>query len=527
MFIKKNNVWENTGVSRRGFLKAGTALGAAAALSSLPTNSFAQSTPKRGGNLRVGFGHGATTDSLDPSLSSNGFMSNYCFTVHSHLMEVDNEGKLIGLLAESIEATSPDALEWVCKLRTDVEFHNGQKLIADDVIASIEYHRGEDSKSVVKATANQISSMRKDGDNTVIFTLTSGNADFPYIMSSRQLAILPSEDGKINPTSGVGAGAYMIESFDPGVRMALKRSPNFFIENRAWFDTVEMLAIVDPVARQNALTTDTVDVIDGVSLKTIHLLKKNPTIEVLDVTGTKHYTLPMRTDTGPFDNLDVRLALKYSIDREEILYKVLQGYGAVGNDHPVSPTDRYFNTEIPQRAYDPEKAKFHLKKAGMDSLKVELSVAEAAFAGATDTADLFSNSAKASGIEMVVNRVPNDGYWANVWMKEPFTFSFWSGRPTTDWTLTDAYAEKSTWNESFWKHDRFNSLLVGARAELDDSLRREMYYEMQVLVRDEGGSVIPMFANHVMAHSNKVQHGKVAGNWDLDGGKAIERWWFV
>jgi peptide/nickel transport system substrate-binding protein len=112
-------------------------------------------------------------------------------------------------------------------------------------------------------------------------------------------------------------------------------------------------------------------------------------------------------------------------------------------------------------------------------------------------------------------------------MKDPFTFSFWSGRPTTDWTFTDAYAAESNWNETFWKDERFNELLVNARAELNTKLRREMYYEMQARLRDEGGAVVPMFANHVMGLSKKVQHGKVAGNWDRDGGKAIERWWFA
>lgn len=71
-------------------------------------------------------------------------------------------------------------------------------------------------------------------------------------------------------------------------------------------------------------------------------------------------------------------------------------------------------------------------------------------------------------------------------------------------------------------------LLVEARAELDAEKRAEMYHEMQVILRDEGGSVIPLFANNVFAMSRKVGHpASMAGNWELDGGRSIERWWFV
>ena len=55
-----------------------------------------------------------------------------------------------------------------------------------------------------------------------------------------------------------------------------------------------------------------------------------------------------------------------------------------------------------------------------------------------------------------------------------------------------------------------------------------MYLEMQSITRDEGGSIIPLFGNHVMAHSTKVAHPEaVAGNWEMDGGKCLERWWFA
>jgi peptide/nickel transport system substrate-binding protein len=93
--------------------------------------------------------------------------------------------------------------------------------------------------------------------------------------------------------------------------------------------------------------------------------------------------------------------------------------------------------------------------------------------------------------------------------------------------FSTSYASGAAWNDTFWEHERFNQLLVEARAELDQDLRREMYHEMQSIVRDEGSNVIPMFAAYVFAVSDKIGHGEFANNWDMDGHKCVERWWFT
>ena len=91
-----------------------------------------------------------------------------------------------------------------------------------------------------------------------------------------------------------------------------------------------------------------------------------------------------------------------------------------------------------------------------------------------------------------------------------------------------ANASGASWNDTFWSHDRFNQLLREARSELDESKRREMYVEMQRIVRDEGGALISLFANYVIGHSKKVAHAEaVSGTYDLDGAKILERWWFA
>jgi peptide/nickel transport system substrate-binding protein len=235
----------------------------------------------------------------------------------------------------------------------------------------------------------------------------------------------------------------------------------------------------------------------------------------------------MRTDTAPFDDIHLRMALKYAVDREELLQKILRGHGTIGNDTPIGPSYRYYASELAQTSYDPDKAKFHLKQAGLSELTVDLSAADAAFAGAVDATVLYKEHAAKAGITINVVREPNDGYWSNVWMKKPWCAVYWAGYPTEDQMLSTGYAKGASWNDTYWNHERFNKLLVEARAQLDEAKRREMYAEMQRILRDEGGAVVPMFANAVFARSGRVAHGKVAANAAFDGRRIIERWWVV
>ncbi|MDH5528665.1 MAG: ABC transporter substrate-binding protein [Paracoccaceae bacterium] len=520
------NSHNDGGLSRRGLLKGATALSASALILPAGMRSAAAAEPKKGGTLRIAITGGSTTDSLDPATWSELFVQVFAACRVNYLTEIAADGSLVGELAESWEA-SADAATWRFKIRSGVTFHSGKSLTPEDVVASINHHRGEDSKSAAKPIVEQITNIEIDGEN-VVFTLTAGNADFPFVMSDYHLAILPSADGKIDATSGDGTGGYIIDSWEAGVNAKVKRNPNYWKEGRAHFDAIELYSILDSAARQNALITGEVDVIDKVDTNTVGLLSRAPGIKILATTGTQHFVFPMDYRAAPFSDNNVRLALKYALDREEMVEKILGGYGAVGNDHPIGPGDQFFAADLEQHAYDPDKAKFHLKEAGMDSLNVQLSAADAAFAGAVDAAVLFSEKAAAAGINIEVVREPNDAYWDNVWMKKPFCASYWGGRPTPDWMFTTAYAAGVPWNESFWDNGRFNELLLSARSELDFAKRKDMYHEMQMICQKEGSTITPMFASYVMAHSDKVATPDVvATNWGLDGFRCVERWWFA
>ncbi len=518
-------------MGRRDFIRTAVAAGATVAMAGTVFDQARAATPKKGGHFRQALTGGGTSDVLDPAQTLDSYMINVSSgQLRNNLTEIGPDGQLRAELAESWEA-SPDAVKWTFKLRKGVEFHNGKTLDAADVAASLNHHRGADTKSAAKGIVSAIEDIKTDGKDTVVISLSGGNADFPFLVSDYHLTVCPAKaDGSMDWQSGVGTGGYKLDSFDPGINTIVKRNPNYWKPNAAYFDSVENLFISDVAARTNALRSGELDCIPNLDIKTVHLLKRDKSINVFPTFGNKHTTLPMHTDVAPFDNNDVRLALKYSIDREEMVQKLLKGLGEVGNDSPVGPANVYRATkeELPQRPYDPDKAKFHLKKAGMENLAVDFHVADSAFEGAVDMAQLYAESAKKSGINIKVVREPDDGYWSNVWLVKPWCASYWGGRPTEDWVFSQIYSKGADWNESHWDNARFNKLLLLGRSELDPAKRREIYVEMQRLVHEDGGSVIPMYMAYTHAVSTKIGlPDQLASNWELDGHKNGERWWFV
>lgn len=308
-------------ITRRDFLARASALGLMSAMSpALLTATARAARPKKGGRFRIGTTGGMTTDSLDPALLTNTMPELITAQLRNCLTEVDYKFNLIPELAESWDST-PDAKKWTFKLRKDVEFHNGKTMDAEDVAFSINLHRKKESKSAAKVIVDPIEDIKTDGKYMVVFTLEGGNADFPFLLSDYHLQIVPN--GTTDFDKGVGTGGYTLVSFKPGVRALTKRNPNYWKEGRAHFDEVETIYIADVNARTNALKTGQIDAMNRCDPKTVHLFEKDPGIQIVETSGTRHYTIPMDTRRPPYDNKDVRLGLKHAIDREHFLKAIM------------------------------------------------------------------------------------------------------------------------------------------------------------------------------------------------------------
>ncbi|MEI4487839.1 ABC transporter substrate-binding protein [Frigidibacter sp. MR17.14] len=513
-------------MNRRAFIGRATALGltATAANGLLAQGARAQGTPKKGGTLKIGMQGGGSTDSLDPALAANQVTFQLLRMFGEPLVELTPEGALDMRLATDVSST-PDAKTWSFAIRKGVTFHDGSKLTPDDVVATLKRHSDEKSQSGALGLMKGISSMKVDGDNVVI-ELEAPNADLPYLMADYHLLIQP-KGGVDAPAAGVGTGAYKVASHEPGVRAVFEKFDGYWDDKLGHFDSVEILVINDNTARSSALQSGQVHLINRIDPKVAGLMSRAPNLTVTNVSGRGHYVFIMHCDTAPFDNPDLRMALKLAVNRQEMVDKILMGYGSVGNDFPINAAYPLFDASIPQREYDPEQAAALYKKSGHDGSPILMSCSDVAFAGAMDAAALFQQSAQAAGIPLQIQREPGDGYWSDVWNVKPFSASYWGGRPVQDQMYSTAYLSTADWNDTRFKNAEFDDLLMKARGELDEAKRKEMYGRMAMLVRDDGGLILPMFNDFISANSKDLMGWLDDPNQDFMNGYAPHKCWFA
>ncbi|MCC5973252.1 MAG: ABC transporter substrate-binding protein [Rubellimicrobium sp.] len=489
--------------SRRAFLGRAGALGlTAAAANSLLATAVRAAGPQKGGNLVIGLVGGESTNSLDPALAASQVPYTYLRTSGDTLVNTTPAGDIEMRLAESIEA-SDDARIWRFAIRQGVEFHNGKSLTAEDVLRTMQRHSDEDSQSGALGIMRDIETMRTDG-NVFEVTLRTPNADLPYLMTDYHLVIQP-DGGFDNPADGIFTGPYKWVEDQPGVRHVLEKFENHWDSSLGHVNSVEILVINDATARNSALQSGQVALMNRVEPRTADFLARAPGVTIHSTPGRGHYVFIMHCDTAPFDNNDLRLALKYAIDREDMVDKILSGYGSVGNDMPINAAYPLFDETIPQREFDLDKARFHYEQSGHDGSPIVLRTSDVAFPGAVDAAQLFQQTAAQAGIPIEIRREPGDGYWSEVWNVQPFSASYWGGRPVQDQMYSTAYFSGADWNDTRFFNDRFDELLLAARAELDEVKRKAMYSEMGMIVRDEGGLICPMFNDFVDAQNETVE----------------------
>ncbi len=511
-------------VSRRDFIQLAMATGLTLPAASALFSRQAAASPVKGGNFILGMEGGSASDSLDPRTYADSVMIAASLACMNGLIEFDNSGNPTGELIESWEA-KPGAAEWILNVRKGVKFSNGKALDADDILYSISIHRGEDTKSPAKGILAAIKEIKKVDTHQIAVTLDGGNADFISLLGDYHLVVVPN--GFTDWQKPIGTGGYTLESFEPGVRLVYKNRGDYWKEGRANFDTVEIRNIQDQAARTAALQSGQVHAANRMDARTVKLLMKDPNLNIVRTKGTgNRYCFVSRVTESPFDNKDLRLALKWGIDREKIIEQVYSGFAVPGNDHTLDALNPYYNSSMPQRVYDPDKAAFHFKKAGISG-PIELQTSEGAWNSAVDCAQLYQESLKKAGIDLNVKKVSADGYWDNVWLKVPFCAVYWGRRPTADQVFTQVYGSASDWNDSNWRNPEFDKIVAEARIELDDAKRKELYGKCQEMISEDGGMVCFAITDYLDGYAKNVQGAEPHARYDMNDNRIAEKGWFA
>ncbi len=453
-------------------------------------------TPQKGGSVRMANPIHGPDDQSDPMMFTSGIDYSRGRAVYNSLIQHANDLTPQPELAESFEPNS-DATEWTFKLRKDVEWHDGTKFTADDAVWSMNRHLGEDSTSVIKSVLATIKEWKKVGPYEVKAVMNSPNADLPTLLGMFQNKVVK------NGTKGdwIGTGPYTMESFQPGVKSVHKRNENYWRAG-AHLDACEITAITDPVARVNALVAGDIQIMANVDPKSFRQVEEADGVTLTSVPAAAQVGICILKNTKPGESDDFVKGMQYIQDRKRIVKRILKGRGSVGNDTPISAAHGAdWCNELPQREFDPDKAKFYFKKSGYSG--ADLFVAPVT-AGIEETCLLAQANCAKIGFNLNLKKVPNDGYWGAVWMKEPMNVVTWNMRPTANSQMAIQFAPGGNWNDTFWNNERMGELLTLSLAETDPAKRHAHYCEMQTLIHEGSGMVIPAFSNINDAISNKV-----------------------
>lgn len=489
-------------LGRRAFNRglAATAVVAVSGAVGIVPDALAQQ-PRRGGRLRVAAHVQSAKDTLDPALFVQSTDYARGHMVYNGLTRIDGKSAAQPELAESFESNKT-ATEWVFKLRKGVTFHDGKTLDLDDVVYSIMRHKDDKVASASKGLVEDITEVKADGKDTIVIKLNKPNADIPVLLGTFGFMILKKDTNDFS--TAVGTGPYRLKEFKPGIRTVVTRNENYFKSGRPYVDEIEYFAIADPGARLNALISGDIQMMSDLRPQAIEDALKAPGIQVFSTPCPRFVEFAMMCDRAPSNNLDLRLAIKNLLDRERVVNTILKGYGVVANDHFIMPTSELYNTSLPQRKLDIDKAKFHLKKAGMENGKIELHVTEAA-QNSVEIGLLLQQAAARAGLTIELKREPSEGYWSNIWIKRAFHAVVWNPRPTYNIMGTLIWKSDAKWNDTQCKNERLDKLIDEARGTVDPTKRKEIYWEIQKIIYEHGGNAIPAFIDYLDAMSSKVK----------------------
>ena len=508
------------GFGRRELLQRGLVAGAALSLPAfLADGAGAATAAKRGGKLIAGFVGGGDKETLDPHFALADIDFARGLNLFDRLTHFMPDLSVQPLLAESLEPNSNGTV-WQIKLRSGVTWHDGKPFTADDVLYT---YRRIITKKLIGASrlgALDLARAKKVNKTTITLPLKSPFADLPAMLAEVWLSIVQDGATKFKPP--IGTGPFKFTSWSQSRQSLFTKNENYFISGKPYIDQLELVSISDNTARLNALLNGQIHALvnlDFVQAKA-HANDKNLNL----IIAKAPFTVPiyMRSDRAPFKDNRVRQALRLVVDREQMVQNVLSGFGSVGNDLFGKGTPNY-NTALPERKHDPEKAKSLLKAAGHgNGLNLTLYTSTAA-PGMLESATAFAQQAKAANVNIKLIKTPADTYYGGqYYLKVAMGQTNYQGIIPVTWA--DALRSDGPFNETAWKRPAFDKGFARAEATVDPAKRKQIYFDLQKELWDQGGYIIWGFNDTIDAVSPKVK-GVKPSNYYYLGGVDFKSFW--
>ena len=499
--------------SRRDLLKGAAALGITAVGAKVPaigrvgalparaarstgTNS---GSPKHGGTLRYGGTGGTNTDTLDAQNGLNQQDFSRIPLLYEPLVLIGATGKLEYVLAESITPNA-NATKWTIKVRPHVVTHAGKPFGARDVLFS--FTRILKLKYPGASSLGPINLAKSKVVNPLTLVVQFDKPFGLFLTFLENFLFLYMVPEGYDPKHPIGTGPFKLKSFTPGVSSTLVRNSHYWQSGLPYLDAVVSTNVAEETTQIDGLQSGQFDAISYLSAASSAALKNRSGFEVVisDTGGFLPFTI--RVDKAPFSDVRVRQALRLVVDRPQMLREVFGGYGRIGNDM-FGVFDPAFSHGFPQREQDIPRAKSLLKAAGHPNLSVQL-ITSSLTGGVTQAAEVFATQAAAAGVKVAVSQQDLTTYYANSFLKVPFSQDNWEYAP---YLLAAAQetVPSAPFNECHFSDREYNALYAKAYASTDPVVQRDVVHAMQKIDYDYGGLIIPFFNPNIDAVASYVK----------------------
>lgn len=476
-----------------------------------------------GGNLRVGAKD--SPDSMNPlqTVASEGYILTRW--LYSNLTQLTPELEVKPDLATEWSANS-DASEWVFTLREDATFHHdGSTVTAEDVAATFNRIYAEDSSAAGKGALGPIDTVESTGEFEVTISLTGPYADLPKALTSQWGRVLPTDiaegDTSRLEEEEFGSGPYVLEEYTVGQGAVVSRYDDYYKTDEEgnalpYLSQVSMNVIPESTAQVNAIQNQEADVLQRVAPAQTQRVQNIQGTTVLQQPSGGFYPIIMDTTVEPFDDVRVRQAMKYAVDREAILSTAAQGLGVLAEDTPVSPVHEFY-TEIDDMYGDKaniEMAQELLADAGYDdgiTLDMPLRAPSAHAPPIGPTAVTFQDQMKQIGIEFEIQQVTWDSFLSEIETQAPFYVSFYGLRPAETQILNLLFVEGGTFYGTNWHesspdvYSDFTSMMDEAASTTDPNARQQLYTDIMETVHEHSGLIAPFFESSIGANNAYVK----------------------
>ncbi len=450
---------------------------------------------------------------LDPSSGSNDPEVLFNHLIYDYLLDVAPDTSVVPNLATAY-TVSDDGLTYTLTLAEDVTFHDGSPLTAEDVIFT--YNRLKDvSSPALGLLSGGNFEVEATDENTVVFTLTTPDADFLYGLAGRFTGILKSGtespntlgEGDAAFASFNGTGPFILTEYSAGERAVFTANEAYFKPDQPALDAVELVFIEDTQAQIDAIRTGAVNFIFKVPVDQIATLEDSDGITVLERATSQHPVIRLRTDAGGLgEDVRIRTAFKLATNRDELNEVLLEGRGIVANNDPIAPSfEVYYDDSIAKPAYDPAAACELIAEAtGEARLSTDFYVPETL--GYPDLATIVQQQWAEGCIDVNILVRPEGVYYsADEWLEVDLGMTGWGDRPIPQQVLTEAYITGGIYNETHWSNAELDALVAEASQTAETEARAAIYSQIAQIFADEGPIIVPYFAPMVGAVTENVQ----------------------